>query len=272
MRPTPQAMPERSSVALEPQVARYPRHTVPEASQSSPASQELKPRGYPRPTSQSELDRELTESRSIRAGTPSLLIPLPLGTSLPSWARTEAGLSPSQKKLAHSAATRLQRAFRKWWFRNFSSSGPMGFQALRDAVIYLQRWWRLAHARKLRRLHLRRCWKRMSFQILVLQDAASYVQRGWHMVKVRAIVVCCPAGSTSDPACLAPPSPPSPKRKAEIWNGKTVFLASQMCGQKKADFRHLEVLAGATSRGCVCPEPVERSSDTSNVCRVEGKA
>lgn len=187
MRPTPQAMPERSSMAFEPQVTRYPRHTVSEASQSRPASQELKPRGYPQPTSQSELDRELTESRSIRAGTPSLLIPLPLGTSLPSWARTEAGLSPSQKKLAHSAATRLQRAFRKWWFRNFSSSGPMGFQALRDAVIYLQRWWRLAHARKLRRLHLRRCWKRMSFRILVLQDAASYVQRGWHMVKVRRL-------------------------------------------------------------------------------------
>ena len=157
-----------------------PQRTAPHASH---AIQEPKPILFSRPPLQSEPDPEATESRSIRAGTPSL--PIPLGATLPSWARTEAGLSPFQKKLAYSAATRLQRAFRKWWFRNFSSSGPMGFRALRDAVIYLQRWWRLAHARRVQRLRLRRMWKQISFRMLVLQDAAVYVQRGWHMVKVQ---------------------------------------------------------------------------------------
>lgn len=134
-------------------------------------------RGYP-----SELQG--AESR-IRTGTPS--VPISLGTSLPSWARMDAGLSPSQKFMAHSAAERLQRAFRKWWFRNFSSSGPMGFRALRDAVIYLQRWWRLARARRLRRLHLRRLWKKAAIRRLLLEDAVSIVQRGWRTVQIRRL-------------------------------------------------------------------------------------
>eukprot|EP00438_Fugacium_kawagutii_P020736 Skav225292 [mRNA] locus=scaffold4099:374244:377403:+ [translate_table: standard] len=178
-----------AEATAEPQIRRSPRHTSPGLTGQTRQANHGQSYGYPSyphppPVSQSELGRG-TEIQTIRAGTPSVPIPLFLGTSLPSWARTEAGLSPSRKKLASSAAMRLQRAFRTWWFRNFSSSGPTGFRALRDAVIYLQRWWRLAHARRLRRLHLKRCWKKFSFHLLVLQDAASCVQRGWHMVKVR---------------------------------------------------------------------------------------
>ena len=134
--------------------------------------------GYPQPQS----DPLGVESR-IRTATPS--VPVTLGTSLPSWARIDAGMSLSQKLIAHSSAEKLQRAFRKWWFRNFSSSGPMGFRALRDAVMYLQRWWRLIYARRRRRLHLRRLWKRSAIRMLLLEDAVVLVQRGWHMVKVR---------------------------------------------------------------------------------------
>ncbi|CAJ1368057.1 unnamed protein product [Effrenium voratum] len=120
------------------------------------------------------------EGHAVRVATP---IPAPFG-ALPSWASTEAGLSPTHKMLAHCAASRIQRAFQMWWFRNFSISGPMGFRALRDAVVYLQRWWRAAHARKLRRQQIRKLWRRSAVRMLVLDKAACVLQRGWHMVKV----------------------------------------------------------------------------------------
>ena len=196
---SPRSVPKRTPRQTVPplEVQRLPRPTLPYparrktiafSAQSSPRlshpSQNVShtPRISPRVVPK----RQSLASQSERA-IGALCVPGPgfQGALVPSWARTEAGLSPSKKLLAHSAATTLQRAYRIWWFRKFSSSGPRGFQALRDAVIYLQRWWRSTHRRQQRHIELKKTWKKMAIRMLLRDDAALVVQSFWHMVQVR---------------------------------------------------------------------------------------
>lgn len=199
MSESPRSVPKRTPrQTVPPELQRLPRPTLPNparrktiafTTQSSPrlSTPSLNVSHAPRISPRVVPKRQSLGSQSERFSIGALR-PGPLGFQgavVPSWARTEAGLSPSKKLLAHSAATSLQRAFRIWWFRKFSSSGPRGFQALRDAVIYLQRWWRSTHRRRQRHIELKKTWKKMAIRMLLRDDAALVLQSFWQMVQVR---------------------------------------------------------------------------------------
>lgn len=116
---------------------------------------------------------------SIRVGTPT--VPPPCGHSLPSWATTDAGLSPFHKKLAHFAAEKIQRAWRRWWLCNCSCFGPQGLRALRASIVYVQRWWRDILFRKLMRRQVAKVWRGIFLRAQLLRSSANRLQRGWRM-------------------------------------------------------------------------------------------
>lgn len=116
---------------------------------------------------------------SIRVGTPT--VPPPSGHCLPSWATTDAGLSPFHKKLAHFAAEKIQRAWRRWWLCNCSCFGPQGLRALRASIVYVQRWWRDLLFRKLMRRQVAKVWRGIFLRAQLLRSSANRLQRGWRM-------------------------------------------------------------------------------------------
>ncbi|CAE7798619.1 FCPF [Symbiodinium sp. CCMP2592] len=116
---------------------------------------------------------------SIRVGTPT--VPPPSGHCLPSWATTDAGLSPFHKKLAHFAAEKIQRAWRRWWLCNCSCFGPQGLRALRASIVYVQRWWRDILFRRLMRRQVAKVWRGIFLRAQLLRSSANRLQRGWRM-------------------------------------------------------------------------------------------